>query len=335
MTMPQWLVICLIYLIPIPLIMGSLLIGPTGSVSTSEIINWVSQVFNDKPTEYELVQEIVLNIRLPRIILVFLVGSALSVSGNSLQMLFKNPLVSPDILGLSAGAVFGSALSLAYGVLPLQLSAFLFGLIAVIISYYIAKTGSHISTITLILAGVIVTGIFTALLSIVQFLTDPFKLQSIVHWTMGNLHTANWQKIKISFLPIVFSISILILLRWRLNILALGDEETKSVGLNPNIQRLYIIVLTTLATSSAVAVSGMIAMVGLIVPHMVRMLAGPDNKVTQPLMVAVGGIFLLLVDNLARTVSPYEIPVSIFTTLIGAPFFVYLLKKGRIIFKDQ
>lgn len=263
-----------------------------------------------------------------------MVCSALTISGNSLQMLFKNPLVSPEILGLSSGAVFGAALALTYGFIPLQASAFTFGLLAVALSYLISKAGGQLSTLTLILAGIIVSGIFTSLLSIIQFLTDPFKLQGIVHWTMGNLHNASWEKLDSAFITVVISVILLLFMRWRLNVLALGDEETRAVGLNPVREKCKVIVLTTLATSAAVAVAGMVAMVGLIVPHMVRMIVGPDNKKAQPLMALVGGSFLLIVDNLSRTTTQYEIPISIFTTLIGAPFFIYLLKSGKVIFKE-
>ncbi|MCX8028230.1 MAG: iron ABC transporter permease [Thermodesulfovibrionales bacterium] len=327
------LFIALLYIMPFPLILISLFLGPTSSIGYEDVLKCFSSANIDDTCQ--LTREIVLNVRLPRILLTFLIGAALTISGNSLQMLFKNPLVSPDILGLSAGAVFGAALSLAYGIIPLQLSAFVFGLLAVFMSYLISKTGNTVSTITLILSGIIITGIFTAFLSIVQFLTDPFKLQSIVHWTMGNLHNASWEKLQSSIIPISVSVTFLIIMRWRLNVIALGDEETKSVGLNPHRQKLLIIVLTTLATSSSVAVSGMVVMVGLVVPHMVRMLIGPDNIKAQPLMAVVGGSFLLIVDNLCRTVSQYEIPISIFTTLIGAPFFIYLIKKGKVIFREM
>ncbi len=320
------------YIAPLPLIVLSLLLGPSSSAGYPDIVRCVTSFSDDT---CQMTREIVLNIRLPRVLMTFLVGAALSISGNSLQMIFKNPLVSPDILGLSAGAVFGAALALAYGFIPLQVSAFTFGLLAVAISYLISRTGSHISTLTLVLAGIIVSGIFTALLSIVQFLTDPFKLQGIVHWTMGNLHNASWEKVNSVFIPVVISVTLLLFIRWRLNVLALGDEETRSVGLNPDIEKVKIIVLTTLATSSSVAVAGMVAMIGLVVPHMVRLIVGPDNEKNQPLMALFGGSFLLIVDNLSRTISQYEIPVSIFTTLIGAPFFIYLLKKGKVIFKES
>jgi len=329
--MSKRLIVALLYIFPLPLIVLSLFLGPSSSAGYLEIVRCALSFSEDTCL---LTREIVLNIRLPRVLLTFMVGSALTISGNSLQMLFKNPLVSPEILGLSSGAVFGAALALTYGFIPLQASAFTFGLLAVALSYLISKAGGQLSTLTLILAGIIVSGIFTSLLSIIQFLTDPFKLQGIVHWTMGNLHNASWEKLDSAFIPVVISVILLLFMRWRLNVLALGDEETRAVGLNPVREKCKVIVLTTLATSAAVAVAGMVAMVGLIVPHMVRMIVGPDNKKAQPLMALVGGSFLLIVDNLSRTTTQYEIPISIFTTLIGAPFFIYLLKSGKVIFKE-
>ncbi len=324
----------ILYLVPIPLIFVSILFGPSELLSINELAKLLISNSKSSGEDFEVIRDIVLNIRLPRVILAFLIGAALTVSGNSLQALFRNPLVSPDILGLSAGAAFGAAFSLAYGLLPLQISAFISGLLAVSLSYLLAVTYRGISTITLILAGIIVTSFFTALLTIIQFLTDPFKLQSIVHWTMGNLHTASWSKVSSAVFPITLSLIWLMLIRWKLNIVSLGDTETKAVGVNPDRAKLLIIIPATLACSSSVAVAGVVAMVGLVVPHMIRMLVGPDNIKVQPMAVVFGGSFLLCVDTISRTLTEYEIPISIFTILIAAPFFVYLLKKGKIFFRE-
>jgi iron complex transport system permease protein len=281
-----------------------------------------------------MVEAIILNVRLPRILLAFLVGSALTVSGNSFQALFRNPLVSPDILGLSSGAAFGAAIALISPVLPLQPSAFLFGLLAVGASYFLALTGRGVSTVSLILAGIIISGLFAALLTIVQFLTDPFRLQTIVHWTMGNLHNASWSKVTSAALPILFAMLWLFVMRWRLNVIALGDDETRAVGLNPEKEKVLILLPATLTASASVAVAGIIGMVGLAAPHMVRLMTGPDNRKTQPFSIAFGGSFLLLVDDLSRTITSFEIPIGIFTTLIGGPFFIYLLKKSRMLYRE-
>ena len=327
----------LFYLIPVPLILASLFVGPSDQVRPEHVARWVLQQFSPASGSASpdlLVEAILLDVRLPRVILAFLVGAALTVSGNALQALFRNPLVAPEILGLSSGAAFGAALALSLGFLPLQGTAFVFGLLAVGLSYFLALTRKGVSIVSLILAGIIISGVFTALLTMVQFLTDPFKLQTIVHWTMGNLHTASWTKVRSASLPILLGCGWLFVVRWRMNVIALGDEETRAVGLNPEREKLLILIPATLVASASVAVAGIIGLVGLAFPHMVRMMVGPDNRITMPVSFAFGGSFLLLVDNFSRTIASFEIPLGIFTTLIGGPFFIYLLKKNRMQYPD-
>ncbi|HUL23860.1 MAG TPA: iron ABC transporter permease [Thermodesulfobacteriota bacterium] len=325
------------YLIPLPLIFLSLFIGPSEQVGPIEILDWVLRKTTllsfPGPTYDSMVETIVLHVRLPRVLLTFFAGAALTASGTSLQALFRNPLVSPDILGISSGAAFGAALALTSTWLPLQLTAFVFGLIAVGLSYFIAQRKGDVSLTSLILSGIIVNGIFTSLLTIVQFLTDPFKLQTIVHWTMGNLHHANWSKWESAFFPILLGGVWLYGMRWRMNVLSLGDEETRAVGLDPKREKIRILIPATLIASASVAVAGVIGMVGLAVPHIVRMMVGPDNTRTMPVSFAFGGIFLLLVDNFSRTVASFEVPIGIFTTLIGGSFFVYLLKRAQDLYQ--
>lgn len=324
----------LIYFVPLPLFAASLLVGPADTVSASQVIGWlvgswwpqgVSAAVDD-----DLVRTIMWEVRLPRIILAFLVGAALSASGNALQALFRNPLVDPYLLGLSSGSAFGAALALATAWMPLQLSAFSFGGAAVGMSYFLARTRKSVTVLSLILSGIIVSGIFTSLLTIVQFLTDPFRLQTIVHWTMGNLHNASWSKLRSAAPGMVAGVGWLVLLRWRMNVLALGEEETRAVGLNPEYQKLSILIPATLAASASVAVAGVIGLVGLVVPHMTRMLIGPDNTRSLPASIALGGSFLLLVDDCSRAAASFEIPIGIFTTLIGGPFFIFLLRRSRL-----
>lgn len=270
-----------------------------------------------------------MDIRLPRIIIAFLVGAALTTSGASLQAMIRNPLVDPYLLGLSSGAAFGAALAMTSLNLPVQLSAFIFALLAVGLTYFLAFRRGEISIISMILSGVIVSGIFTSFLTIVQFLTDPFKLQGIVYWIMGNLHNSSWANVRSIIIPVLVGSAILFLIRWRLNVISLGDLETKAVGYNPTKLKLLILIPSTLIASASVAVAGVIGMVGLAVPHMVRMMIGHDNKKVIPVSFAFGGTFLLMVDNFSRTISQFEIPIGIFTTLIGGPFFIYLLKRAK------
>jgi iron complex transport system permease protein len=323
------------YLIPIPLVVCSLLVGPSDLITARHIWEWVvNGIFQTgfiQNYDKELIEAVVVNTRLPRVILALLIGASLTASGTTLQALFRNPLVSPDILGLSSGAAFGAALAYVIPSLPVQAMAFFFGLIAAGISYFLAVKNREVSTVSLILSGVIVSAVFTALLTILQFFADPFKLQTIIHWTMGNLHNASWSKVRSSAILIVMGCTWLFIIRWRMNVLALGEEETRVVGLNPRREKLLLLIPAVLVASASVAVSGIIGMVGLAVPHMVRLMVGPDNTRTIPVSFAFGGSFLLVVDTLSRTMTSFEIPVGIFTTLIGGPFFVILLKRARLL----
>lgn len=316
----------LIYILPLPIILASLFIGPSQTATPEAIFNLI---FNNTGNS-NLLQSIIIDVRLPRILLTFLVGGSLAISGCSIQAIFRNPLTDSYILGLSSGAAFGAALALAYSFLPVQVSAFIFGLIAVVLSYFMARKNKNVSIVSLILSGIIVSGIFTALLTLVQFYSDPFKLQSIVHWTMGNLHNANWEKLQSSVIPITVGVFVLFIYRWRLNVLALGDDEARTVGINPEKDKLIILIASTLAASSAVAVAGIIGLYGLIVPHMVRMIIGPDNRQSIPINFLFGGMFLLIIDNFSRALSGFEIPIGVFTMLLGAPFFIFLMKKTNI-----
>jgi len=319
----------LIYTAAFPVLLLSLLIGPSENISLHDGVQWLLNMISGNDTD-TFIQTIILQVRLPRVLTAFLVGGALSISGNSLQAIFRNPLVSPYILGLSNGAAFGAALALATGLLPLQLSAFIFGLIAVIISYLAARKHKEVSIVSLILSGIIVTGIFTALLTIVQFLSDPFKLQSIVHWTMGNLQNSGWQSLTSMLIPLFAGVILLLSMRWKMNVYALGDEEAKTSGLNPEWGKILILIAASLASSSAVAVAGVIGLYGLFVPHIVRMLSGPDNLHSTPLNFVFGGTFLLIIDDFSRTISSFEIPIGVITMLLGAPFFLFLMKKNKI-----
>ena len=325
----------LFYLMPIPLAFCSLLVGPSDLVSARHIWEWaVNGIFQTgfaQNYDKELLEAVVLNTRLPRIILALLIGASLTASGTTLQALFRNPLVSPDILGLSSGAAFGAALTYVIPSLPVQPMAFFFGLMAAGLSYFLAVKNREVSTVSLILSGVIVSAVFTALLATLQFFADPFKLQTIIHWTMGNLHNGSWSKVRSSALLILIGCAWLFIIRWRMNVLALGEEETRVVGLNPRREKLLLLIPATLVASASVAVSGIIGMVGLAVPHMVRIMVGPDNTRAIPVSFAFGGSFLLIVDTLSRTMTSFEIPVGIFTTLIGGPFFVILLKRAKLL----
>ena len=326
--MNKRLAIVLIYALPLPVLAISLFIGPSTQVGPMDL--WRHLTGGADPTQAAVIEAILFDVRLPRILLVFMVGGVLSISGSALQAVFRNPLVSPYVLGLSSGAAFGAALALATPFLPVSLSAFVFGLAAIGLSYFLAQKRKTLSVVSLILAGIIVNGIFTALLTIVQYISDPFKLQSIVLWTMGNFQNANWEKLRASVIPVILGVSVLLLFRWRLNVLALGDDEARSVGVDPVRNKNVVLLVVSLASSAAVATAGIISLYGLMIPHIVRMIAGVDNRVTLPLNFFFGGMFLLVIDNISRSVTDFEIPIGIFTMLLGAPFFIYLMKKNNV-----
>lgn len=272
---------------------------------------------------------IVWNIRLPRIVLAGLVGTALSAAGVTLQGVFRNPLVDPFILGLSAGAAFGCALSVAFlPMLPIQVSAFLFSIIASLVAYGLARNQGEISRLPLVLSGIVVSAFFTALVSILKFLVDPHKLASIVYWLMGSFSLADWNTVLPASLGIGVGGLLLFLARWRLNALSMGEEEARALGIKVERDRLLLIGAASLAVGSAVSVSGIIGWVGLMVPHLVRMIVGPDHRRLMPYAMAGGAAFMVFADTLARNLTSFDIPVGIITALSGAPFFIYLMKRG-------
>lgn len=323
----------LIYALPFPVLFFSLCVGPSDVVAPRQVLTWFLSFFSENArialSGESLVFVVLEDVRMPRIVLTFLVGSALSMSGNALQALFRNPLISPYVLGVSSGSAFGAALAIIIPSIPIQFLAFSFGILAAGLSYLIARNRSMVSVTSLVLSGVIISSVFTSLLALIQFIVDPNRLQTIVHWTMGNLHTASWSKV-FSGGPLILGAAIcMLLLGWRMNVLAMGDEEAKAVGINPEREKLFVLLPAVLATSASVAVAGIIGFIGLVVPHLIRMMLGPDNRQAVPACFAFGGVFLVLMDNVSRSISPVEIPVGIFTTFLGAPLFVYLLRKTR------
>ncbi len=277
------------------------------------------------------ISSIVFDVRLPRIIAAVLVGASLSIAGATFQGLFKNPLVSPDLLGVSNGAGFGAALAILFsaGNFFIQLISFIFGLISVSITYLISKSYKIEGTLLLVLSGIAVSAFFNALISGTKFLADPYdKLPEIVFWLMGSLGKVTTDQLLMILIPMFIGLVIILLLRWHLNLLSMGDDEAQSLGLNPNRLRIILIFACTLVTSAGVSISGVIGWVGLVVPHITRMIVGPDHKLLLPASLSIGASFLLLIDTISRTVIAIEIPLGILTALIGVPIFLYLLRKG-------
>jgi len=318
-------------LLPVAAVFLSLFIG-TYPVPPDAIFSILWSKLTGSPTAYPTVYEkVIFEIRMPRIILGLFGGIALSVSGASLQGIFRNPLVDSYILGVSAGAGLGAALGIAY--LPdvvgmTQLLAFLFGFGAFLLTYYAARTRGETPVISLVLGGIIVTALLSAGQTIVKFFTSPEQLAGIVYWLMGSLASANWSDVLIILPFTLTSFAVILLMRWRLNVLSMGDEEAKSLGVNVERDRGIVLVATTLMVSAFVSVAGIIGWIGLIIPPIVRMfMRTSDNRVVVPVSAALGALTLIIADDVARSLFSFELPVGILTTLIGAPFFLYLLKR--------
>ena len=276
---------------------------------------------------------VIKEIRGPRILCAFLIGGALSLTGATYQGLFRNPMVSPSILGVSSGAGFGAALALtlSLGVFWVQCSAFIFGIIAVVIVYAISKACKTLSRqITLILSGMVVAAVFTALISVLKYAADPYDtLPSIVYWLMGGL--SHIEPSDLFYLAVIIFplFAFLSAISWKLDILSFGDDEARSMGIPVERLRITVVIAATVLTATAVSVSGIIGWVGLIVPHLTRFMLGARNIVLLPGSFFVGGIFLLLVDNFSRSVSAMELPLGITTSLLGAPFFIFILLRSK------
>ena len=300
-------------------------------VSPIDVIKTILSPIFPQLNVSQTVSTIVWQIRLPRILAAILVGASLSMAGAAFQGIFKNPLVSSDLLGVSNGAGFGAALAilLSGSSVIIQLFAFLFGIISVSITYLISKAYKAGGLLVLVLSGVAISAFFNSLISGIKFIADPDeKLPEIVYWLMGSLASVTMDQIIMILIPLFIGFIILYLLRWQMNILAMGDEEAQSLGLNPSRIRLIIIVGCTLLTSAAVSISGIIGWIGMIIPHMARMIVGPNNKTLLLASLSLGASFLLLIDNISRVVISIEIPIGILTAIIGVPIFLYLLRRG-------
>ncbi len=322
----------LIVLLPVVVFFISLAVGPFPITPAQLGRALLSPVFPGLAAGLpDAARDIVFDIRLPRLLLALMAGAGLAVSGASLQALFKNPLVNEYTLGISSGAAFGASLSLVVfgSSVPPELSAFAFAVAAVLVVLAVARS-SDSPIVTLLLTGVIVSAFFSALLSLVEFFASPYALQSLFYWLMGNLSLAGWSQLGPALPLMASGTAGLILMRWRLNVLSMSEEEAGALGVNVRREKFLVVALATLITAAAVSVAGIIGWIGLIVPHLVRMMVGPDNRRVVPLSAALGAAFLMLADIFAKTLTPAaEIPVGIFTSLIGIPFFVVLLRKSK------
>jgi iron complex transport system permease protein len=275
-----------------------------------------------------------INIRLPRVLLACLVGCCLSTAGAAYQGVFQNPMAAPDILGASAGAAFGAALAILHhgSSTVITLSAFCFSLLTVAIVFFISKKAKGKAVIGLILAGIMVKSLFSAGTSFIKLVADPNdQLPAITFWLLGSLAGAKLSTVAFAVVPMGIGLIPLLLIRWRLNILTLGDDEAKTMGVNARLIRLIVIISATFVTAASVSVSGMIGWVGLVIPHLARKLVGNNYNSLMPASMLLGAIFLLVVDNFSRNLLTTEIPLGIITALVGAPFFICLMtRKGDV-----
>ncbi|MQB44858.1 iron ABC transporter permease [Rhizobium sp. ICMP 5592] len=276
------------------------------------------------PTE----ANVVFTVRLPRILLALLSGAGLALSGATLQGVFRNPLVGPQVMGVSSGAAFGGTLAilLSFSRAGLLATSFAFGLSALILVYALNGIVARRNILALVLAGVVIGGFFGALVSLVQYVADTEdKLPAIVFWLLGSFATANWEKLSLITGPVLVGSILLLGLRWRINLLSIGDEEARALGVRVEPLRWLILILVSAIVAAQVAVSGIIGWVGLIVPHMARMLVGSDHRAMMPTSLIIGALYLLVIDDIARTATGTEIPLGILTALIGTPIFALVL----------
>ncbi len=322
--------VVLLVLLPVIFFFLSLCLGRM-FISPREIFNsFLYKLGLDFPVSAGT-QTVIWSIRVPRLILASVVGAGLSVAGCTFQNLFSNPLATPDTLGVASGASFGAVLALLLGLNSsgVQLSALLFGLSAVVLTE-LSSFGLGNSRVTPILSGIMISSLFSSLVSLVKFTADTeSQLPAITYWLMGSMENAGYDSLLLGAPPIIICSVILFLLRWKMNLLPLPQDEAISSGVNIKALRLGCEICATAITASCVSMCGQVGWVGLLVPHICRMKFGGNNVSLLPASICVGSAFMLAVDTIARTVSPKEIPISILTAIIGAPFFIYLLRKNR------
>lgn len=311
------------------LIVGSIFIGRY-SININETLNTIKAVFQGGNKVRG--SNIIIDIRLPRIIMSALIGCGLAVAGATLQAVLMNPMASPDILGTSSAAGFGSAVGIL--LFPnkfylISLLSFAFGLFSIFIVFSLSKLKKNQNIISIILSGIIVSSLFMSLISLIKFIADTEEtLPAITFWLMGSFTNIDMNQVLLSVPIILLCIFIIFKLRWKLNILSLGDEEAYMSGINPKKLRLVLLVLSSIIISISVTIAGIIGWVGLVIPHLIRTLIGENHGGLIPIATFSGGIFLLIIDNMARTMFISEIPIGILTALIGAPLFAILYIRG-------
>ena len=326
--------VALMFLLPIATAFICLRVGRM-SVPLGDVIRAIRSLFTGETTGVQN-YSIIVNLRLPRILMAIVVGAGLTCAGNAYQALFSNPLATPDILGVTSGTCVGAILAiiLSCSIFETQMIALAFGLLSVWFTLKIAGKNSSRSMVYLVLAGVIASSLFNAIGSLLKYTADPQdKLPEITYWLMGSFTGASYKKIAVGSPLILSGIMVIYLLRWRLNILSLSEDEAKASGINLPRTRLIFILASTVITASAVSMCGQVGWIGLLIPHCARMLVGSNNRYVIPVSLSLGASFMILIDTLSRTISIIELPLSILTAIIGAPVFITLLNKNRSNFR--
>lgn len=303
-------------------------------IKISEIILFFKNLIGGGQVD-PLMESLIINIRLPRVLTALIVGGGLTAAGIAFQALFSNPLATPDILGVTSAASLGAVLGiiLSLGTMGIQVLAMIFGLLSILITINLVKR-DETSMIMLVLAGIIVSSLANALASLLKYTADPMdKLPQITYWLMGSFGRTSYKNLALAGPLILISIFVIYKMRWSLNLLSLSEDEARSLGINVKKTRLIFILAATLITASSVSICGQIGWIGLIIPHLVRLLVGSNNLYTLPLGISFGAGFMVLIEALSRTVSVIELPISILTAIIGAPIFIILMRRSGGIFK--
>lgn len=314
-------------LLPLLIALVSLCFGQYG-LSIGDVVTALSHPHHTA----DIAHQIVWSVRLPRVLMALLAGGALGLCGATLQGVFQNPLVDPHIIGVTSGSAFGGTLAILLGLsMPMMMgTTFFFGLLALTLVYLLAALQKRESTLVLILAGIILSGFFAALVSLMQYMADTEEvLPNIVFWLLGSFATANWTKVLLLAVPVTVSALILYKLRWRINLLSLDDKDARALGVRVSALRRGVLLCCALLVAAQVAVSGSIAWVGLVIPHLARMLTGADHRRLLPCAFWLGASFMILVDDIARTLTAAEIPIGIITALVGAPIFAVMLIRAN------
>lgn len=292
----------------------------------------LSVVFPIQPDWTPQAESVILDVRLPRVVAGILVGSGLALSGAAFQGMFRNPLVSPHLLGVASGAGFGAALAILVGArfALIEAVSFTCGLLAVGFTWLLSRTSRGTPILMLVLSGIVVGALFGALTSLVKYVADPLnRMPAITFWLLGSLNAVAMPDLVVAGPVFIVSSAVLLLIRWRINLLALGEEDARALGVRTERLKAMIIVCATVITATAVSISGIIGWIGLVIPHMGRLLVGPDHKHLLPASWLLGASYLVVVDLASRTLLGAEIPIGILTAVVGAPVFAYLLRRNR------